>query len=218
MTAGCDTRDLLVIHAVLRSLFGRASEVINAANEPRRALRADRHLREICDALHRHHHGEDLMLWDRLSERSPACALHVDRMRAQHERIAVRLDEVRAAHDAWRTDRDGGRAPLIAAIDQLNVELNDHLADEELNIRPVAGSLLSQSEWDGLRDHGIRTMPKGRILIQLGYMMRAMETDAERAEFFASVPPPVRVLYRLFGERQLSRELTELYSAPGARP
>ncbi|GAA3728172.1 hypothetical protein GCM10022239_01220 [Leifsonia bigeumensis] len=216
--AGCATDDLLIVHRLLRTLFGKAPGLVESCGSDRRQTRIDEHLDEITGALHRHHHGEDITLWDRLTERRPACALHVELMRSQHADISDLLDEVDAARAAWRADRLGGGAALLVALDRLNLALNAHLADEERFVPEAAGALLTQAEWDEMRDHGIATMPRDRLLIQLGYLMREMDSDEERERFWRGVPVMARALYRLFGARQLSRELAELYgSADPAR-
>ncbi|MBU6512727.1 MAG: hemerythrin domain-containing protein [Betaproteobacteria bacterium] len=212
--AGCDTRDLLIVHRVFRMMFTRAPGLIETSGtDPKRHTLLDDHLHVITSALHRHHHGEDLILWDRLAERRPACQLHVDLMRAQHADVAHRLAQIKRAHAGWRSDRDLERRPLVAALAALRDALNAHLADEEQFVPETAGALLTQREWDELRDHGIATTPRTRLLIEIGYMLNAMETDEERTEFWHVLPGPVRVLYRLFGSRQLSKEMTALYGA-----
>lgn len=210
---GCDTSDLLVIHRVFRDLYARAPGLVAACgDDPRRHALVREHIDEITEALHRHHTGEDITLWDRLETRSPACALHVARMRAQHATVAEHLERVRTAKDAWRDDPVGGTTALVDELSALEAALVDHLNDEERTIRPLAGDLLTQTEWDELRDHGIAGTPKSRMLIQVGYLLRTFGDDeAGRLEFWNALPAVVRVLYRLFGERQLSRELTALY-------
>lgn len=208
---GCDVRDLYVVHRVLRSVFGRAPALIAESGDAARHAVVDAHIEEITAALHRHHHGEDLTLWDRLEERRPACALHVERMRAQHAGIGTLLEDVERAHARWKADRDGGRSGLVAALQAVDTRLTAHLAEEEPFVTTQAAELLTQEEWNEMRDHGISAMPRNRVLIQLGYMLRAFESDEERAEFWHAVPLGARVLYRLFGARQLSRELTQLY-------
>ncbi len=209
---------MIVVHRVFRLLFGRAPGLVetSGADTKRHAL-LDDHLEVITSALHRHHAGEDITLWDRLAERRPACRLHVAQMRAQHADIVARLAEIKRAHAAWKTDRTVGRAPLAAALRALNDALTAHLADEEQFVPETAGALLTQTEWNELRDHGIATTPRSRLLIEVGYLLRTMETDDERAEAWQTLPGPVRLLYRLFGERQLSKELTALYGTDHPR-
>lgn len=217
ITPGCDIRDMYVIHRVLRTTFGRAPNLIaEAEDDPARHDLLDAHIAEITEALHRHHHGEDLTLWDRMAERRPACALHVGQMRAQHADIAERLSAVEQAHARWKVDRIGAKTDLAAALQSVHTALAAHLGEEEPFVAEHAPALLTQVEWDEMRDHGIAGIPKNRLLIQLGYMLRAYETEEERTEFWRAIPLVARALYLLFGERQLTRELTALYGADDA--
>ena len=214
---GCDIRDLYLIHRVIRTAFSRAPGLVAAAgDDPARHELLDAHIKEITEALHRHHHGEDLTLWDRLAERRPACALHVEQMRAQHADIGRRLTDVKNAHARWKADRSGANAELAAALEAVDTVLAAHLGDEEAFVAEHAPALLTQTEWDEMRDHGIAGIPKNRLLIQLGHMLRAFESEEERAEFWRAIPLPARAMYRLFGERQLTRELTALYGPDDA--
>lgn len=209
---GCDVRDLYVIHRVLRALFGRAPALIASCGaDPDRHALIDAHIEEITVVLHRHHHGEDITLWDRLAERRPACALHVEMMRAQHADIAVHLDRVADAHARWKADRSGAQTELVNALAAVHESLAAHLAREEPFVTGNAPELLTQKEWDELRDHGIAGIPKDRMLVQLGYMLRSFDSEAERTEFWRALPVIARVMYRLFGARSISKELTALY-------
>ncbi|GAB2566037.1 hypothetical protein GCM10027033_23160 [Leucobacter ruminantium] len=101
----------------------------------------------------------------------------------------------------------------MAALQLVDAALAAHLGDEEPFVADHAPALLTQVEWDEMRDHGIAGIPKNRLLIHLGYMLRAFEAEEERADFWWALPFAARALYRLFGERQLTRELTALYGA-----
>ncbi|MGB4135920.1 MAG: hemerythrin domain-containing protein [Microbacterium sp.] len=209
---GCDTRDLLVVHRVLRSVFARIPRLVaEAGSDPERHAVIDAHLDEMAHALHSHHEGEDLALWDRLERRRPACALHVTQMRTQHAGIAAQLTRVATAHAGWKVDRAGGADALVGVLVALNDALNTHLADEERFVPEIAPELISQKEWDEMREHGMAGIPRDRLLVQLGFMLREFDTEEERADFWGRVPLGARVMYRLFGARQLSRELTEHY-------
>lgn len=210
---GCATEDLLVVHRLFRNMFGRAPGLVRSArgaNEKRLVI-IDRHVGEIVQALHTHHHGEDVMLWERLEDRAPACALHVARMRTQHADIAERLEDISIKLTVWQVDRVTGLEPLAAALENVRDALEAHLADEEDTIRPLAGEFIRQSEWEGLREHGFDAIPPERRLVQLGLMLSAFDNDDERREFWVALPAPVRALYRIFGARQFRKEWFELY-------
>lgn len=213
---GCATEDLLVVHRMFRTLFGRAPDMVRSARGAgaNRLAAIDRNITELVRGLHTHHHGEDIMLWERLEDRAPACALHVARMRAQHADIADQLDGVTAKLAAWQADREGGLEPLATAIEGVRDTLAAHLADEETTIRPVASAVIRQSEWDGLGEHGLAAIPPKRRLVQLGWILTAFDNDDQRREFWNKVPAPVRAMYRVFGARKLRKEWLELYEEP----
>lgn len=213
---GCATEDLLVVHRMFRTLFGRAPGMVRSGRgaSAKRLAAIDRNVSEIVHALETHHHGEDIMLWERLEDRAPACALHVARMRAQHADIAARLAEVLVRLAAWQADRDAGLEPLASALDGVRDALEAHLADEEVTVRPVAAQVIRQSEWDGLAEHGLAAIPPNRRLVQLGWVLSGFDNDEQRREFWGKLPPPARAMYRIFGARQLRKEWLDLYQEP----
>ena len=86
-------------------------------------------------ALRMHHETEDMVLWDRLVARGPACALHVGQMRAQHAEVAVRLSGIEPRLGHWVATAD----PLLrdafpADIESLRDLLSAHLGQEEDDI------------------------------------------------------------------------------------
>lgn len=89
--------------------------------------------------------------------------------------------------------------------------LTAHLADEQPFVTGSAPGLFTQDEWNEMRDHGMAGIPKDRILVQLGHMLRAFDSEEELADFWRALPAAARAMYRLFGARRLSRELTALY-------
>src|SRR6478735_7762717 len=90
---GCDTSDMLTIHALFRRAFTDAPGLVRGVQDGdlTRLAPVAGHVREVAGALHHHHQGEDLLLWDTLEQRAPACALHVGLMRAQHTATAAQL-------------------------------------------------------------------------------------------------------------------------------
>jgi hypothetical protein len=74
----------------------------------------------------------------------------------------------------------------------------------------VAAGVFSQKEWDQLGEHGRAAIPRNRLFIQLGYILSSL-SPAEGAAFFAQMPAPVRLLYRLIGSRQFAAEQKRLH-------
>lgn len=204
----CDTRDMLMIHSVFRTQFTETLRLLRAApagDRDRAQVLGDLVL-ELAGALHRHHEGEDDLLWDRLEQKAPSCAAHVTTMRAQHAEVAALLGTVESVTPAWMaSDTGADRDAVVAAVQAVFDALTAHLGDEESDILPVAAVTLTQAEWGELGKRGRSEIPKDRMLIQLGTILESAAPE-HRARFWKELPPPVRLLYRLVGRRQYERE------------
>ncbi|QGG41926.1 hemerythrin domain-containing protein [Aeromicrobium yanjiei] len=208
----CETDDMLLIHQVFRREFRLAGPMVRHvdAGNTAQAARVATYLAEIVTALHHHHHNEDEILWDTLVDRSPGCALHVGQMKAQHAAVSDLLDRVEEIIPAWTPAADAeSRERLAAALDAVSSALDTHLGQEEEVILPVAAMSLSQAEWDRLGEAGMASVPRNRLLVQLGYILEDA-TPEQRSMVLAHVPLPARVLYRLTGRRQYEKEIRTL--------
>lgn len=213
---GCDTREMVVVHRFLRHLLAGAPGLVRAVRvgDTARAGVVAEHVAEVASSLHHHHHGEDLLLWDRLESRAPACALHVGRMRAQHAAVAERIAVLEDALPAWAaTAGEAEREAVAAAIESVDATLAEHLGDEEGTILPVVATTFTQAEWDALGEHARRGIPKSRLLIQLGWMLESMPPGEGEAFLRRSLPPPVRVVWRLVGRRRFDAYRRRLVGA-----
>ncbi len=168
-------------------------------------------LADLDATLHVHHEGEDQLLWDKLSTRAPACALHVEQMRAQHSQVAELLAVSGPLLAEWTTSADPQqREQLAVAYERMLAVLLVHLRWEVVEMVPVAEKVVTQREWSELGKHGVGAVPKSRLLPQLGLLL-ACSSPADRAYFFASLPVPVKVLWRLTGRRQFAKQYRELF-------
>jgi len=166
-----------------------------------------------------HHETEDLALWDRLVSRDPACALHVDQMRAQHAHVAQHLARIEPQLAPWVTSADPRLGDAFAGdVEKLRDILNAHLGQEEDDIMPVAGAVLSQQEWDWMEEHTRETLMARRkelgsdiMSLQLGFLIASVP-EGDREEWVrANVPVPIRLLYFLLMKRRYERAMRELY-------
>jgi len=225
---GCDTADLIQVHRIFRWLYrelpGRIRDV-DDGDVGRAAIIADYASMDFY-ALHLHHETEDVVLWDRLVDRSPGCAPHVELMKAQHAEVAAELAEVEPLLDPWRTNADAAsREQLAAGVERIRDTLIAHLGREEEEIVPVAGAVLTQSEWDEMGEHartGIQKskgdMPRDVMAIQLGLMLATVPVD-ERPEWIKeNLPAPIRLLYSLLLKRRYERAMYELYDGAPVPP
>lgn len=225
---GCDTSDLIQVHRIFRWLYGELPGLIRGVDDGdvgRAAVVADYASMDFF-ALHVHHETEDLVLWDRLVERSPGCAPHVQLMREQHAQVAAELRDVEPLVPLWRAQADAAtRDRLAAGVERVRNTLFRHLKPEEEDIVPVAASTLTQSEWDELGEHGNaaimesrKELPRDVMAIQLGLMLETVPPDERPAWMKANLPAPVRLLYALLLKRRYERAMDELYEGRPVPP
>lgn len=87
----------------------------------------------LCQGLHRHHAGEDLGLFRALADRRPDLTPVLDRLRVEHERIAVLVEELRRVVG----ERHADPTRVLPEVVRLTEELEAHLAYEEERLIPV---------------------------------------------------------------------------------
>jgi hemerythrin-like domain-containing protein len=204
---GVDTHEMVLIHRVIRREFGQLPRLLRtAAHDRARSKIVGAHAREMLNFLHTHHTGEDELLFPLLHERTALDPELMDRMDAQHAQVDAAVTAIGAELPAWTANADAAAGERMAAvIDAMMPTLIDHLAEEEQKILPIASATVTQSEWDALGKHGMSAIPLTRRLIILGHITE--ETDnAERQRFLQVVPAPVRLVYKLIGRRQFTRE------------
>jgi hypothetical protein len=222
----CRSDEVVVIHRLFRRLFADAPGLVRDvdAGDVRRAKYLAKHLHGITALLHVHHRTEDDYFWDRMTERAPACGLHVALMRRQHGAVSDRLDVIDGLIDQWSPRADAATAALLAAeLDEVDRLLAEHLADEERDAFPVLDAILSDEEWDDIHRHARRHKPPLPIFVLLGLMIDSVPA-AERDEWFATqLPAPIRAAYLIAGRRQYERAMSRLSperrastAAPGA--
>src|SRR5947207_7293442 len=91
-----DTHEMVIVHRVFRREFRLLPVMVRLvpAGDRDRATVVAGHAADKTSTLHHHHTGEDLLLWPKLLARARPRAELVQRMQAQHERVAVLLDRV----------------------------------------------------------------------------------------------------------------------------
>ena len=209
---GCNTDDMKMIHTVFRREFRLAPPMVRAVEvgDTAKAGRVKAHVIEIAEMLHHHHHGEEVLVFDKLEVRAPACAIHVGIMRQQHQQVQALLDQVEGLATTWAADASVENREALAALqDQISSTLDAHLGQEEEEILPVAQTSMTEQEWQEVGETGMASVPKNRLLVQLGYILED-QTPEERTEFMTRVPPPARLLYKLIGRRKYEKEIADL--------
>lgn len=218
---GCDTSGLILVHRIFRWLYRELPQLVRGVppGDVERAAVVGRYARLDFYALHMHHDTEDAALWDKLVSRDPRCALHVDQMRAQHADVASRLALIEPQLEPWLRTADAALRDAFARdIEQLRDTLVVHLGQEEDDILPVAGEVLSQQEWDWMEEHTRselmahrKELGKDIMSLQLGLLLASVPEDERDAWMRANVPAPIRLLYLLLMKRQYDRAMRELY-------
>jgi hemerythrin-like domain-containing protein len=210
--AGAETHNMVLVHNVFRREFRLLGDLIAAVpdSDTGRAGELAAHAREMIGVLHHHHTAEDELIWPELERRAGIDDALTDRMIDQHERVGRVLDTMgeelrRWAHDAGPISR----GQLAANLGELCAALGEHLDDEEHLVLPIVGRTLTLRQWNAVAKRGMRSLPKSRRLIMLGYILEDADSG-ERGAFLAHVPPPARLAYRLFGRRRFLAETSRL--------
>ncbi|GHS87881.1 hypothetical protein AGMMS50218_10690 [Actinomycetota bacterium] len=211
---GCDTSDLIHIHQMFRRAFTDAPALVRGVPDGDRTRTAvvAAHVREIAGGLHHHHETEDVLLWDRLEQRAPACALHVGLMRTQHTTVAELLQRLDGALPAWEASAAAPDGAAVAVVlDELCATLLHHLGQEETTIVPTAASVLSQREWDQLGERGMAAVPRNRMFIQLGWILDSIPPGERQGWLRGNLPAPARGLWWAVGRRQFAAHRARVY-------
>jgi len=163
----CDASAMLEIHRALRRSFGEATVLVDgvAEGDTKHATAVATQLNLISTALHAHHEGEDSRLWDMVSDRAPACVLHVDRMKRQHAGMLTHLEDLDRTLPAWRaTATKEAAEPIRSALHGVSAAMAEHFPDEEATIVPAMEHVLAPSEENWFSKHGRAATPKGQLL------------------------------------------------------
>ena len=168
-------------------------------------------LRNFDKLLHVHHEGEDLLLYPKLRERSPACALHVDQMLAHHAQVTAMLDELAPIRDEWGRAADATLGDTLAGhYERLNEVLKVHLRREVTEVTPAVDRLFTDKEVQAMAKHGSDAF---EIKVMLGYlgMVFATNPPGEREAFAMDLPLYVRLGYKVVGRRLYRQQYATLF-------
>ena len=211
---GVDTRDMLVVHNAVRREWGLAPGLVRAveAGDTRRAEVVAGHLDLQAAMLHHHHEGEDRLLWPVLLPRVPeAVAPVLLALEADHAGIAETQAWVTAALTRWREGAGTeDREALARALDELLVQITEHLAAEEANALPLCASLLSPAEWHRLGQEGMAGLPKRQLPLALGSLMHGADPQVITM-MLSHLPLPARVVLPRLARRAYARYALTVY-------
>ncbi|MBO2447571.1 hemerythrin domain-containing protein [Actinomadura barringtoniae] len=210
-----DTWEMVLVHRLFRREYRLAPGLVRAVHDgdKARAATVAEYLADLTNGLHHHHAGEDDLLWPPLLERLDGNASDlVKRMEAQHHALAALLDRVEVLLPVWaRTAAATARDELADVLARTSAALDEHLAEEETELLPLVPGRITRAEWDALGRRGRASLPKspGKAFLFLGGILQEA-TPEERAEFVRALPPPVRLMWRLAGERIYQRGISRV--------
>lgn len=203
----CDASGMIEIHRMFKASFGEAAALVHgvAEGDTTHAGRVSTQLYLASTALHAHHEGEQLRLWDALESRAPACALHVGRMKQQHAAMLEQLTALDRSVPTWRAYPSAATAePLLVAIHGVNTALGEHLPDEEQYIVPVMEHVMTPKDQQWFSKHGRAATPKGQNWNMLGAILTA-QPDGGTAWMRKNLPLPARLAWRWVGAPRYAR-------------
>jgi hemerythrin-like domain-containing protein len=191
-----DTNDMRAVHAALRSsICGVGTLVAGAGSDPEKVAIVASFCENVLEFLHVHHEGEDELIYPVLEARCPQHAELLVRIDAQHTLLVEPLAAARGAVTAWQKDPSSGKAEAVVnAFSAVDDKLVPHLAEEELEVLPIASAFIAPEEWGELPGHALRTFGCDKPWLALGLVREAL-TEEQRAEMLVNMPPPVRDLW-----------------------
>ena len=201
-TGDADLTIMLAAHDAFRRDLTRLVRAAAAADlsDParRRSVAAGWEL--FKHELHLHHTAEDAVIWPALRSRL-ANREHALSVLGEMEEEHARIDPLLAAVDAaFQGDQDG----LSDVIGELASTLTGHLTHEERDGLPLIGVALTAAEW---RSTGFKIARRNGL--SAGGEMFAWMLDGAAAEdtaaTLATLPPPVRLLYRTIWKPRYQR-------------
>jgi len=201
-TGDADLTIMLAAHAAFRRDLTRlARATASHPSDPVRQAANQAGWQTFKRQLHLHHTAEDTVIWPALRtrlSRSANAQSVLDAMEEEHTQI----DPLLAAVDAQFAEPYG--SSLGDATDALTTSLTAHLTHEERDGLPLIGVALTAAEW---RAAGFK-IARSNGLSDAGEMFAWLADGADKDEAratIATLPPPVRVLYRAIWKPRYDR-------------
>jgi Hemerythrin HHE cation binding domain len=197
-----DTSDMFAVHGVFRDSLGAAPTLVGgiAPGDAERVALIANYYENVLSFLEAHHDGEEHLVFPLLRERCDGADELIDHMAAQHHEALELLEQATAALAAWPGGDAAAQQAAQERLDELCSHLNEHLAEEEEKVLPLAGQYLSMEEWGLLPGHGMANFHGDKIWLILGLIRERMNDD-QRAAMTAHMPPPALDMWTNFGEQ-----------------
>ncbi|MFJ5215708.1 hemerythrin domain-containing protein [Streptomyces sp. NPDC088354] len=207
-----DVRDMYMAHTMLRREFGLLPKLVRDVEpyDTKRSEVVGAHVQLVCDILHFHHEGEDVILWPLLHERGGEEAeAIVPVMEEQHHAIEAAHGAAMRLLPEWRSTARGGHE-LADAFDRLLVTLLEHMAMEKERILPLAEKYVTATEWRQLGEHGMGAVPKKALPLAFGMAMYEGDPEVIKA-VLTEAPRPARMVMPLLAPRLYARHAKRVH-------
>jgi hemerythrin-like domain-containing protein len=198
---------MALIHRLIRRGFEQAREFVMAvpAGATDRAAAVAEYVEFHLDGLHAHHSSEDEFIWPALRERASLSGELITRMQDQHAQVHAAIDCAREFLPPWAAAPTAeSSAALASALGTIGGRLAEHLAEEERDVVPVIATHITQAEWEHLGKVSFTKFKPRQRFTAMGEMLEAASPQ-EAARMLASLPPPIRIIWRLFAQRKYQR-------------
>jgi hypothetical protein len=105
---------------------------------------------------------------------------------------------------------------LIAGIEELTELVDAHLRDEELWVVPLINENLTDDEWRKVTERGGSFLSRRNMRFGIAFVGMTLEvcTTDQRQRFLAGMPPPQRLLARVFARRAMTSYRGRLMDGP----
>ena len=205
--------DMRRVHRFFLWAYDEAPGLVHSAapGDTARAAYVGEVLGAFDEVLHVHHDSENQLMYSRLEQRAPACALHVEQMLEQHRQVTQRLEGIEPIRLRWMKTADPAvGAELAARYEELSDVLKVHLRREVTEVMPAVDRVMTKKEMSEVAQHGIKEFDKKFLVAYLG-MVLATNPPEDRKELFKEIPAPVRLAYRLVGRRMYRKQYSALF-------
>ena len=210
--------NMALIHRILRRSFSELAHLVTDVpdDDAARTAAVANHLRFTLDGLSAHHTTEDDLVWPVLLARARPSTTLIERMEEQHRGLHTTIDEICRLADIWRaTPSHDAASDLSAAITAMLGQLTTHLDEEERDVVPLIAEHLTLAEWDQVGETAFDKFTPAQRFTALGQLLE-VASPAEAAAMLATLPAPIKLLWRLIGKRRYRRYTQAFRGTPAA--
>ncbi|MEJ1191871.1 hemerythrin domain-containing protein [Pseudarthrobacter sp. CCNWLW207] len=202
------------VHRFLLWAYGEAPNLVRstAPGDTSRAAYVGEVLGNFDKVLLIHQEGQDLLMYPQLAERAPASTPHVEQMLDHHGRIRERVQSIEPVRRRWMQTADAeDREALAKGYEDVQSVLKEHLRREVTEVMPAVDRVMTEEELKAMIQHGVKQHDKKFLVTYLGMILATNPPEDRREIFFAEIPAPARLGYRLIGRRMYRKQYATLF-------